>query len=96
MELHRTGWKLTAHLQLVGLRFRGFNHFQGTQKKVLTDVFKKGDKWFRTGDLLRRDEYGFYYFVDRIGDTFRTSAIIFDFIMGTTAHAPLFGSFTDG
>ena len=45
---------------------------QGTQKKVLTNVFKKGDKWFRTGDLLKRDEYGYYYFVDRIGDTFRT------------------------
>jgi len=75
VALHGTGWKVTAHLQLVGLRFRGFNNFQGTQKKVLTDVFKKGDRWFRTGDLLRRDEYGFYYFVDRIGDTFRTSAI---------------------
>jgi fatty-acyl-CoA synthase len=30
-----------------------------------------GDRWFRTGDLMRRDEKGYYYFVDRIGDTFR-------------------------
>ena len=27
--------------------------------------------WFRTGDLMRRDEHGYFYFVDRIGDTFR-------------------------
>ncbi len=34
-------------------------------------MFKKGDAWFRTGDLMRRDEHGYFYFVDRIGDTFR-------------------------
>jgi fatty-acyl-CoA synthase len=34
-------------------------------------VFEKGDAWFRTGDLLRRDVHGYFYFVDRIGDTFR-------------------------
>ncbi len=37
----------------------------------MRDVFQKGDAWFRTGDLLRRDARGYYYFVDRIGDTFR-------------------------
>jgi fatty-acyl-CoA synthase len=34
-------------------------------------VFEKGDAWFRTGDLMRQDESGYFYFVDRIGDTFR-------------------------
>ena len=38
---------------------------------MLRDVFEKGDCWFRTGDLMRRDAHGYFYFVDRIGDTFR-------------------------
>jgi fatty-acyl-CoA synthase len=38
---------------------------------VLRDVFAAGDAWYRTGDLMRRDAQGFFYFVDRIGDTFR-------------------------
>ena len=38
---------------------------------MLRDVFEPGDAWMRTGDLMRRDAEGFYYFVDRVGDTFR-------------------------
>jgi fatty-acyl-CoA synthase len=34
-------------------------------------VFVPGDAWYRTGDLMRQDEQGFFYFVDRVGDTFR-------------------------
>jgi hypothetical protein len=34
-------------------------------------VFARGDAWYRTGDLMRRDAGGFFYFVDRFGDTFR-------------------------
>ena len=34
-------------------------------------MFEKGDAWFRTGDLMRKDERGYFYFVDRVGDTFR-------------------------
>ena len=44
---------------------------EDTEKKILRDVFEKGDAWFRTGDLMRRDEHGYFYFVDRTGDTFR-------------------------
>lgn len=51
--------------------FKGYNDEGATKKKILTDVFKTGDKWFRTGDLMRRDKFGYVYFVDRIGDTFR-------------------------
>jgi fatty-acyl-CoA synthase len=52
-------------------RFEGYTSKKATSKKVLRDVFERGDAWFRTGDLLRRDAQGWYFFVDRIGDTFR-------------------------
>jgi fatty-acyl-CoA synthase len=52
-------------------RFEGYSDPGATDKKVLTDVFSPGDRWFRTGDLMRKDRHGYFYFVDRIGDTFR-------------------------
>ncbi len=54
-----------------GRNFEGYTKATDTEKKILHDVFRKGDAWFRTGDLMRRDEHGYFYFVDRIGDTFR-------------------------
>jgi fatty-acyl-CoA synthase len=54
-----------------GGRFEGYTNERDSRKKILRDVFEPGDAWFRTGDLMRRDERGFFYFVDRIGDTFR-------------------------
>uniref|UniRef100_A0A452SVM6 long-chain-fatty-acid--CoA ligase n=1 Tax=Ursus americanus TaxID=9643 RepID=A0A452SVM6_URSAM len=42
-----------------------------TEKKLLYDVFKKGDVYFNTGDLMVQDQNNFLYFWDRIGDTFR-------------------------
>ncbi|MBI1261686.1 MAG: long-chain-acyl-CoA synthetase [Rhizobiales bacterium] len=53
------------------LRFEGYAKKEETEKKILHDVFRKGDKYFRSGDLLRKDKLGYFYFVDRIGDTFR-------------------------
>tara|TARA_B100000700_G_scaffold57426_1_gene62234 strand:+ start:1316 stop:3094 length:1779 start_codon:yes stop_codon:yes gene_type:complete len=51
--------------------FDGYVDKQATQKKILTNVFENGDQWFRSGDLLSCDKDGYYYFIDRIGDTFR-------------------------
>jgi fatty-acyl-CoA synthase len=54
-----------------GKSFDGYSKASDSAKKILHDVFEKGDAWFRTGDLLRREAHGYFYFVDRIGDTFR-------------------------
>jgi len=54
-----------------GKAFKGYTDPKATAKKLLSDGFVKGDSWFRTGDLLSKDSKGYYYFVDRIGDTFR-------------------------
>ncbi|XP_047412037.1 long-chain fatty acid transport protein 6 isoform X1 [Sciurus carolinensis] len=45
--------------------------YRHTQNKLLFDVFKKGDVYFNTGDLMVQDQENFLYFWDRIGDTFR-------------------------
>ena len=52
-------------------RFEGYADQEASNRKVLRNVFKAGDSWYRTGDLMRRDERGFYYFVDRVGETYR-------------------------
>jgi fatty-acyl-CoA synthase len=52
-------------------RFDGYYDREDTEEKIARNVFEEGDAWFRTGDLLRMDEGGYFYFVDRIGDTFR-------------------------
>jgi len=61
--------------QIVGAggttRFEGYTDAAASGKKILHDVFAPGDAWYRTGDLMRQDEQGFFYFVDRVGDTFR-------------------------
>jgi fatty-acyl-CoA synthase len=54
-----------------GGNFEGYTDAAATERKILRDVFEAGDAWFRTGDLMRKDAGGFYFFVDRLGDTFR-------------------------
>ena len=51
--------------------YTGYADKAASERKVLRDAFEQGDSWFRTGDLMRQDGDGYFYFVDRIGDTFR-------------------------
>ncbi len=55
-------------------RFDGYQNEEATKKKILRNVIKKDDMYFRTGDLVRKDRDGYIYFVDRIGDTYRWKA----------------------
>lgn len=51
--------------------FEGYTSQEATEAKLLRDVFRPGDVWFRSGDLVRFDEDDYFFFVDRVGDTFR-------------------------
>jgi fatty-acyl-CoA synthase len=56
---------------VVGGRFEGYTSAEATEHKILRNVFREGDAWWSSGDLLRCDEDGYCWFVDRVGDTFR-------------------------
>ncbi|MCH1567788.1 MAG: long-chain-acyl-CoA synthetase [Alphaproteobacteria bacterium] len=51
--------------------FDGYTDAQASEKKILRDVFEKGDAWFNSGDLVILQKHGHIQFGDRIGDTFR-------------------------
>jgi fatty-acyl-CoA synthase len=70
-EIGETIGKISGDPKNFSGRFEGYTNKDQTERKILRNVFKDGDAWFRTGDLMRRDEQGYFYFVDRIGDTFR-------------------------
>ncbi|KIH52856.1 hypothetical protein ANCDUO_17034 [Ancylostoma duodenale] len=53
------------------LQFEGYLNKSETNKKIIRDVFSKGDSCFVSGDLLYWDRLGYVYFKDRTGDTFR-------------------------
>jgi fatty-acyl-CoA synthase len=55
----------------VGGFFEGYTSAEATEAKLIRDLFTPGDCWFRSGDLVRFDEEDYFFFVDRVGDTFR-------------------------
>ena len=63
--------RLSADEGELASRFEGYTSATDTDRKILRNVFATGDLWFRTGDLMLRDRQGFFFFVDRLGDTFR-------------------------
>jgi fatty-acyl-CoA synthase len=70
-ELGEALGKIETQPSQLATRFEGYVSPQDTERKILHDVFVRGDAWLRTGDLMKMDGSGFFYFVDRIGDTFR-------------------------
>lgn len=63
--------KVVADTQAPARQFDGYTDDVATARKIMRDVFAPGDCWYRTGDLMRKDTADYFYFVDRIGDTFR-------------------------
>ena len=51
--------------------FEGYTDEEASNKKLLRDVFARGDCWFNTGDMVLNQGYKHIAFADRLGDTFR-------------------------
>ena len=58
-------------VRLTHRRFDGYEDKKATSKKILRNVFRPGDEYFLSGDIMKMDEEGYVYFCDRTGDTFR-------------------------
>lgn len=68
---HETGGEILVNIPNKEA-FQGYwKNEDATAKKYLRDVFTKGDLYYRSGDALRRQPDGRWYFLDRLGDTFR-------------------------
>jgi fatty-acyl-CoA synthase len=51
--------------------FDGYTDPTASEKKLVRNVFREGDCWFNTGDVMSPQGMGHAAFVDRLGDTFR-------------------------
>ena len=52
-------------------KFQGYLDSQASNKKILQNVFKSGDQYFNTGDLITLHDNNWLSFADRVGDTYR-------------------------
>ena len=69
--------------------FFGYKDKKATEAKIFRNVFKEGDKWINSGDLMKDIGCGHAQFVDRVGDTFRWKG----HNMSTTEVEKIFNSF---
>ena len=51
--------------------YEGYTSAAASEAKLVRGAFEPDDCWFRSGDLVQFDSDGYFYFVDRGGDTFR-------------------------
>ncbi len=58
--------------EVIGDDYRpGYDNEEEAEKRIVRDVFRKGDVWFNCEDLVRDIGFRHRQFVDRLGDTFR-------------------------
>ncbi|KAL6153426.1 putative NRPS-like protein biosynthetic cluster [Exserohilum turcicum] len=68
---YEEGSEILVHMPSEDAFVGYWNNPEATEKRFERNVFKKGDLYYRTGDALRRDKDGRWFFMDRLGDTFR-------------------------
>lgn len=61
-------------------RFEGYVSSEESNKKIIRNAIHEGDAVFCSGDVVHWDEFGYLYFKDRRGDTFRllSDAVSYD------------------
>lgn len=69
--------------------FFGYKDKKATESKIFRNVFKEGDKWINSGDLMKDIGCSHAQFFDRVGDTFRWKG----HNMSTTEVEKIFNSF---
>ncbi|HVW27767.1 MAG TPA: long-chain-acyl-CoA synthetase [Polyangiaceae bacterium] len=71
-RIHRPG-ETGLYIGKIGgtLKYDGYVDQTATRAKILHDVFRRGDAWFNSGDLMTLHEDRWVSFADRVGDTFR-------------------------
>jgi fatty-acyl-CoA synthase len=52
-------------------RYRGYLDPSLDESKLVRDIRSNGDLWWKSGDLLKVNEDGFFTFIERLGDTYR-------------------------
>merc|ERR1719400_1277942 len=67
--------------------YHGYADDSSTKKKVMKDVWRKGDMCFRSGDILVMDELGWLYFKDSAGVGLRDCVVYGVEIPGTEGRA---------
>nr|VFK25940.1 MAG: fatty-acyl-CoA synthase [Candidatus Kentron sp. MB] len=60
-----------ALFNIPGNRYRGYLDPLYDEDKVWRNLRTPSDTWWRSGDLLRKTDDGFFTFVERMGDSFR-------------------------
>ncbi len=69
VKLIDADWKTIEDVDEIGeIAMRGHNIMKGYYKRPEATAEVMRDGWFRSGDLARRDEDGYYYIVDRAKD----------------------------
>ncbi|KAF2730333.1 acetyl-CoA synthetase-like protein [Polyplosphaeria fusca] len=68
---YEVGGEILVRVESEGAFAGYWGNPEATGKKFVRDVFRRGDLFYRSGDALRRDRDGRWFFLDRLGDTFR-------------------------
>lgn len=60
-----------ALLKVRGKRYRRYIDSASYKNNIVTNLFSRGDRWWRSGDIMSRDAEGFFSFIKRVDEECR-------------------------